>query len=746
MSQQQRQAQPLPIHVHFTTNWGVSTGVGSRGINNSTVETDTQGFPIVRGTTLTGILREQAELAAQALDADASPGGEGSWQKFVATIFGNRGTTTNNAPHNGTPHSPASDGAQNSVGTTARLISFSDATVDARDSLSGKLTSSVSIAIDPDSGTVRDNFFRVIERAAPTSLNGWVNFLDTDHAGNAIAWTDEQRNAVAFILSLAATLVRGIGSERSAGDGECVVIVGEHPTSDDKPEESSLCDRAGVQRQWCRQQMDTYCPVGDDGKRRAVQPPALPQADENISSAPRVTRKEDAGAASPETRGGNTRFYEVPLTIELSQPVVSYDVPMSNEIRTLDFIRGTTLLPWVHKRLRAANPDSELVRDAVINADLFVTDATLMLQAEATTMQDTSGESSAQTPHTWDEPASFPVPLCLSRPKNEANAVTHVVNRLRATPPRDENQQEENHVPLRGGFLFAATTGTDAHDKYKRVSIGRPDLVGRQSSAHNALTGATASGQLFLVRALAAGQFFAGTVLMSKRLRDALGSVSVQDLLGGEMRLGMRKFSGAYGVASCSAGHARELPERPTYWKEDGPWCKEPVKPEQSEQGQSASTDGVLVEDDQFSTTVWCVSDLLVRSESLGAGGSSDDVIRAFRAAGVDVELVPQDGELFTTSIRHRRVDSWSGGSGSDGQPRPTRVAVQAGSVLRVRPVADSDLHSVEAALARITRTGLGDLCAQGFGRIVVGHPFLNKLTLDVVPLGSAVEEGIVAE
>ena len=60
--------------------------------------------------------------------------------------------------------------------------------------------------------------------------------------------------------------------------------------------------------------------------------------------------------------------------------------------------------------------------------------------------------------------------------------------------------------------------------------------------------------------------------------------------------------------------------------------------------------------------------------------------------------------------------------SAASHQPRATRMAIQAGSVLKVRTTAPERL----AALAAV---GIGELRAQGFGRFVVGHPLLEKET-----------------
>lgn len=754
----------LPIRLHFATNWGVSTGVSSRGIANSTVETDQRGFPLVRATTLTGILREQAELVAESLDVGLTAAPDGheeriSWQDFVSRLFGARGQA----------RGADDSGPGLSEGTSARLIAFSDATVsedtqgDSADSSSdagataSSKTSVVGIQIDPTTGTVKDDFFRSIERATATDLYAHVSFLDVDHAGNQLTWDDEQRTAVRFILSLAATLVRGIGSDRSVGDGQCTVLIGADTT-----QMQSACAAAEALKAWCIEQMNSYCPVAREG-RVSLEPPALPSVSDELTQAPKLN---EPATSSPQTlqvaeseRHDGGGWVQMPLTVGLNSPVVSYDVPMSNEVRTLDFIRGTVLLPWVHRRLRAAAPDKQIVRDAVVAGDLFVSDATLISTEETVGPNGQHSEKHGE--------AGVPVPLCLSRSKTEGENAAHVLNRLLEAPRKNEGGIAETHVPLRGGFLVTGDgTGiwdadsADENGKQSTIRLIKPQMTGRQSSAHNAVTGATANGQLFLVRALASGQIFGATVMMSPRLLRELDGVDVQRVLSGEARLGTRKLSGTYGQVTCRAAAVQDVPGRPEYWGDDGPW------------------------DEEGTTTLWCTSDLLVRSATLGHGGSIADIERALTARGATVEVInpqecaaspedsttsehgasnselpsgastePRDGECagrdsfsdscFAAVVRHRRVDSWSGGgNGEDGQPRPTRMAVQAGSVLRVKLVDGANRDSVTKALARIACFGLGDLRAQGYGRILVGHPLLREARINVQRPENTVEKG----
>ena len=116
--------------------------------------------------------------------------------------------------------------------------------------------------------------------------------------------------------------------------------------------------------------------------------------------------------------------------------------------------------------------------------------------------------------------------------------------------------------------------------------------------------------------------------------------------------------------------------------------------------------------------SLWFTSDVIARSAGLGAGGTVDDLIRAFEREGIIVEAVG------TPSIRHRRVDSWSP---ADNGPRATRLAIQAGSVIQV-----SASKADRAKLLELAPFGVGELTAQGYGRFVVDHPLLNCESLTV--------------
>lgn len=641
-------ATTFPVSVVFHSDWGVSTGVGVVGGVDAAVEKDERGLPVVRGTVLAGVVREQSVLAAQALDGRAA----GPWHEFASELFGSE-----QAP---------------------RLVVFSDARAPEGAAAGGApVHEVVSLSIDEETGTAKKDHLRLFERARACILRGAMELLGETLDGRPLHWCADQRKAAELVLSISALLVRALGSNRSDGDGLCSVLIGETGEIDEKNVDQKVRER-------CRGQLEQWsgpAPKAPDAPDFPIDSKAGGR-----SNIPVIGKKDSdhCGGSS------GTTFYEADLDIDLTSPVISYDVPFSNELRSLDFLRGTALLPIIHHRLQAAaKKDSdvgatarEIIRDAVVNGDLLVSDATAVVNGVR----------------------GMPMPLVLSRPKVEGSDETEsgrVLNRLLAEEP-----ENEIHKPLRAGYVFPLPIPKSADSSEVLGGMGVPALQGRQSTAHNPVTGAAGTGQLFLARALPAGMRLRATVTMSEELYEC-----VKGRLDGAFRpqrtfperLGLWRLSGTYGRAECRLGgfHQVEVPK--SEWDENG------------------------------TTTLWFTSDVVARSTRLGPGGSLDDLYKAFERAGVPLTEDDSDERRFSAGIRHRRIDSWSA---ADRRPRATRTVIQAGSVLRVRSAdAGSSPEETMRRLARLSVTGIGELTAQGFGRFVVDHPLLREKKFRLISL-----------
>ena len=648
---------PLDVTIVFRSDWGVSTGTGVAGGVDAAVEKDGRDLPVVRGTVLTGAIREQAFVVAEALDGDS---GDKSWRRFVGALFGSVGR------------------ARLVSFSDASFVSFSDDAAPADDESKREAVHEVvSLSIDEKTGTAQKDHLRLLERARACILHGTVELLDKTLDGRPLRWSKEQREAAELVLSISALLVRALGSNRSDGDGLCSVLIGETGEIDEKNVDQDVRER-------CRGQLEQWSEPAPDAPD-SPDSPIDPKAG-GLSDIPVIGRKDSDHCDD----SSGTTFYEADLDIDLTSPVISYDVPFSNELRSLDFLRGTALLPIIHHRLQVASKKNadvgatarEIIRDAVVNGDLLVSDATAVVNGVR----------------------GMPMPLVLSRPKTEGNDETEgvrVLNRLLAEEP-----ENEIHKPLRTGYVFPLPVPKSADSSEVLAGMGVPALQGRQSTAHNPVTGAAGTGQLFLARALPAGMRLRATVTMSEKLYEC-----VKDRLDGDFRpqrtfserLGLWRLSGTYGRARCRLGEFRPVEVPGPGWDENG------------------------------TTTLWFTSDVVARSPRLGPGGSLNDLHKAFERAGVPLTEDDSDERRFSAGIRHRRVDSWSA---ADRRPRATRTVIQAGSVLRVRPAdAGSSPEETMRRLARLSVTGIGELTAQGFGRFVVDHPLLREKKFRLISL-----------
>ena len=690
--------------IVFTSDWGVSTGVGHAGRTHSKIERSGDK-PVVRGTVITGVLREQAMLAARALDGAE----EGKWTGFALWLFGQN-----------------PDGKQGSDPHPRHVI-FSDAAPASASAI--PVHDTVSLSIDPDTGTARDQFLRFTERAAAGVLTGTFTLINEAGVPLSVPATVEAEDensiqrtieAALFLLGVAGLMVRGIGSGRSGGDGECTVVVSDKDYLEIGRQDAKAADALEriLENQGKDSDSVTYSSadveaVADQLRCRAQKSlqkvPDLPEA------LPKESPQDIAMPGLQQSESGDTTWYETTLDIVLDTPVVSYEVPFSNEVRSLDFLRGTVLVPWLHNLLRKKYPDNNPVKSAIISGDLRISDALPVYKGVA----------------------GLPVPFILEnekvpedkpKDKQDDEEPRTLFNRH---IPIDDQECGENTIPTRSCYVFVDSSGASVTGW-----IGKPSLIGRQSTAINSETGAAKDGQLFLVRALPAGLKLRASVVVSKRLLSELRGTDASsedspltlDLGIAEQSafLGSRKLTGTFGRARCTVGS--------TFTKVGSTPAPAPAEGHISDEATPASSS-----ESTEVVSLWFTSDVLARSSALGLGGSVEDLELAFRRANVPVTVVQEstDGEPHSrpdqdsndknrkrilSAIRHRRVDSWSP---RDNAPRATRLAIQAGSVVQVR-VSPDDLTPLKA----LGHIGVGELTPQGYGRFRVDSPILAKATL----------------
>ena len=636
------------VTIVFTSDWGVSTGVGQAGRTHSTIERCGDD-PVVRGTVITGVLREQAMVAAEAFDRAMGSSGE-HWKEFALWLFGQ----DPDGKRGSTPH--------------PRHVLFTDATpassIDVHDT--------VSLSIDPQTGTARDQFLRFTERAAAGVLTGTFTLID-----EAGAETSDQETikAAHFLLGVAGLMVRGIGSGRSGGDGECTVLVTNHEVeARDGKSTSKIVAFASS----CAQELRTSLKKLAQSLKPGVVS-ALP--------APQRSTQHQVGTIDGSAAQHGSGHHLI-LDLTLNSPIVSYEVPFSNEIRSLDFLRGTVLLPWLHRNLSSNQRGTRnaVVDNAVTGGHLFVSDALPVIEYIK----------------------GLPVPLTLKTDKTSPSNSPITLY--------DDSPENKGKIPVRGGYVFFGPKGGDGKEPGTKTQgwYGKPPLRRRQTTAINHETGAASKGQLVLVEALPEKMRMRAHVWVSEELWQA---AAVSTLLGKtrKARLGSRKLTGTFGSATCTL-REEAATERESRSRFGNAGIAHPTGDASKSANGTAPGEGTP--DSSSVVSLWLTSDVIARSAGLGAGGTADDLIRAFKREGIIVEAVG------TPSIRHRRIDSWSP---ADNGPRASRLAIQAGSVIQVR-VSEED----RAKLLKLAPFGVGELTAQGYGRFVVDHPLLSVQSIEV--------------
>ena len=656
------------VTIVFTSDWGVSTGVGHAGRTHSKIER-LGDDPVVRGTVITGVLREQAMLAANALDGSK----EGKWTNFALWLFGQ----DPDGEQGSTPH--------------PRHILFTDATP----ASSIPIHDTVSLSIDPTTGTARNQFLRFTERAAAGVLTGTFTLIDEAGAELSDPATIE---AAHFLLGGAGLMVRGIGSGRSGGDGECTMAVSDKGYVEIGRQDAKAAD--ALKRILANRDNDET-PTYSSEDVKTVADRLRNRARESLQKVPGLPvdlpKDSPQNIAMPDlqqSESGDATWYETSLDIVLDTPVVSYEVPFSNEVRSLDFLRGTVLVPWLHNLLRKKYRGMD---SAIVSGDLRISDALPV----------------------YKQLAGLPVPFVLENEKVHEDKQPRTL--FSRHIPISDQVCGDHTIPTRGSYLFVKSNGAPVTGW-----IGKPSLIGRQSTAINSETGAAKDGQLFLVRALPAGLKLRASVVVSERLLSVLrgtDATSVASPLTLDLGiaeqpafLGSRKLTGTFGRARCTVDTTF------TRVGSTPPPVEGPVTDEGTQASSCKPTKVV---------SLWFTSDLLARSSTLGPGGSVEDLELAFRRANVPVTVVQESPDQdsgdknrkrILTAIRHRRVDSWSP---RDNAPRATRLAIQAGSVVQVR-ISPDDLGALET----LGHIGVGELTPQGYGRFLVDSPLLEEATL----------------
>ncbi|MDW8264943.1 MAG: hypothetical protein RMJ52_06370, partial [Gemmataceae bacterium] len=340
----------------------------------------------------------------------------------------------------------------------------------------------------------------------------------------------------------------------------------------------------------------------------------------------------------------------VPLALRLNGPLAVSYRTVGNVVETLDFVPGSYLLPHVTGQWPQLRPHVAAGEVVVLPAYLEV-----------------------------DGERGLPVPIAWFQPKDagkDAAVETHPswINRLVQAEPPGEIQFKQ----LREGYISAESKPPRKPPPTVRTHNTVDDRHQRPTPE--------AGGGVYSYEAIAPTDQDKPVVLRSelrlkKSLAEQLGA-NWWRKLDGEVALGRSK-------------------------KDDyGSVTLETREPTEFRSTAAARSDRLLF--------VWIVSDTLLRNERLKPEPTAAVLARELgRKLGVRLSLRasnPQSG-LLDEMVRVRRLDSWHVGWGL---PRPTLIALQAGSCVVFQAEGDLD----PAKLAQLEASGVGERTAEGYGQV----------------------------
>ncbi len=317
---------PFSLTITMHSDWHVGSGTG-RAELDSIVQRDADDLPYLPAKTLTGILRDGCEQAAQALDGGLT----GQWNDWLKVLFGDQPALAT-TPLENEPR-PA-------------IVSIHSARLDEnlRQALGQKqeLRTAIAfmkpgVAIDPESGCAKTDYLRfeeMVRQGATLTAEAQVNFSDA-YPGLS---PDGYLPFVQGLLTAGAKMVQRLGGKRRRGNGRC-----------------------DIQLNW-----------GDNGDPLVW----LKDHYDQLPKIPKLQPTNCAVSLSDDSLNADGTWVTVPLTLETQSPLVLPARTVGNLVECLDYIPGRYLLRYLHKKLG----DRVNISQAIANNALILTNATLKIE------------------------------------------------------------------------------------------------------------------------------------------------------------------------------------------------------------------------------------------------------------------------------------------------------------------------------------------------------------------------------
>jgi CRISPR-associated protein Csx10 len=664
---------PFKIRLEMKSDWHIGTGAGRPGSVDKLIARDVDGFPFVPAKTLNGIWRDAMETLTLGLDG----GNEGKWSKWVEAIFGIQPNQLQGVQ----PNETQADELQRRVKTNDVTYSFSLLSLHpAR--LSQNLRGKIDKATNKTSGEAQKQQQRKllstltfikpgvsIDEKTGTAITDFLRFEEMGRVSTVLEAEcnlnfdkvgSESQRIISALLLLSAKLVERIGGKRRRGAGLCELkIIG--------CEVSQTAEAIKFLQE--KEKEETSQPIN-----------ASDQHTESTDSDQRLIVSEESKSAdaNSEIEDQQTNGWQtLEFTLRLHTPVSIVTATLGNVSESLDYIPGTYLLPHITKVLRKKLGSK--VFQAVAYGDLQVLPATVEVNKER----------------------GLPVPRALAQHKTEGGFEKQGTLYNKFAP--NEIETDKQLKPFRSGYLQSLDSIIEIKNNIGKLPSYKntPKTLLMHNTVEDKVQRPTENvGGVYSREAIAAGTVLRGEIRLKKSLAAELdaGSNWWNDL-NGYIRLGTSRKDD-YGLAELELKKDDE---------------KNTTAPKTFEPKSKT------VSNNNKRLTVYLLSDCLLRNVNLRQTNLVDELIKKLgKKLGVALNRSESNDKETTSLVMTRRIESWHEGWGF---PRPTLIAMEAGSCVVFQSDKDLDLD----ALIKLEAEGIGERRGEGYGQVRFNPSLLTQ-------------------
>jgi CRISPR-associated protein Csx10 len=653
------------IKLTMLSDWHVGTGAGRPGSVDKLIARDVDGFPFVPAKTLNGIWRDAMETLTLGLDG----GNEGKWSKWVEAIFGIQ------------PNQIDATGLAARLAQNEGTFSFSILSIQPP-----RLAENLRTRIGNALGEIENEAERERQRRKTLSaltfikpgvsidektgaaITDFLRFeemgrvgtvLEAEYNLNLDKVDSESQRIISALLLLSAKLVERIGGKRRRGAGLCELKIIDC-------EESQITEAINLLKEKQKEKEETNqstkaADSADKDKRSIVREEASKSADSNIEI-------EDQSTNSWQT---------LEFTLRLHTPVSIVTATLGNVSESLDYIPGTYLLPHITKVLR--NQLGSKIFQAVAYGDLQVLPAIIEVNGRR----------------------GLPVPRALAQHKTEGGFEKQGTLYNRFAP--NEKETDKQLKPFRSGYVQALDSVIKIKNNIGKLPSYKntPKTLLMHNTVEDKVQRPTENvGGVYSREAIAAGTTLLGEIRFKKSLVAELdASSNWWNDLNSDVRLGTSRKDD-YGLAKLELKKDDET---------------NTIAPKTFEPKSK------LDSNDSKRLTVYLPTDCLLRNVNLRQTNLVEELAKELgEKLGVVLNRIESNDKETTSLVMTRRIESWHEGWGF---PRPTLIAMEAGSCVVFQSDTDLDLDT----LYKVEAEGIGERRGEGYGQLRFNPPLLTQ-------------------